>query len=321
MNLKLAIYTIDVKHKHKKDKINFENAYKTISVKKLSKEEYYKDFITKYIQSFDGKFTSSDENSKSITTDNLKFIVGENIIYGMIKGGPTNVEIDIFEAKNNGTPVGKINRNQIAAQPYFFLLYTPYDKSYGVLMIQYYSIASVTTSFKNNLYDFFRKHELTLSMYPFVTENQKKAFLKKSVINKISLSKVVQDKAVRSKFNPLIMEEDSYEVVIEFRKIKQNPEKIIERIKNSVLKNEKIIGADLSDFGIIDNGDLNLKVFYENEDGKKSHSSLKKDFDILPTIDLPESLKEKPKDSPDLEKTKEHCLELLKTVKVEIFKK
>ncbi|WP_339926322.1 hypothetical protein [uncultured Cyclobacterium sp.] len=321
MNLKLAIYTIDVKHKHKKDKVNFENAFKTISVNTLTKEEYYKDFITKYIQSFDGKFTSSDENSKSITTDNLEFIVSENLIYGMIKGGTTNVEIDIFESKNSGTPVGKISRNQIAAQPYFFLLYTPYDKSYGVLMIQYYSIASVTTSFKKNLHDFFRKHELTLSMYPFVTEKQKKSFLKKSVINKISLSKVVRDNAVRSKFNPLIIEEDSYEVVIEFRKIKQNPEKIIERIKDSVLNNKKIIGADLSDFGIQDNSNLNLKVFYENEDGKKSHSSMKNDFEILPTIDLPDSLKEKLKDSPNLLRTKEHCFELLKTVKEEILKK
>jgi hypothetical protein len=119
----------------------------------------------------------------------------------------------------------------------------------------------------------------------------------------------------------LIIEEDSYEVVIEFRKIKQNPEKIIERIKDSVLNNKKIIGADLSDFGINDNSDLNLKVFYENEDGKKSHSSMKNDFEILPTIDLPDSLKEKLKDSPDLVRTKEHCFELLKTVKEEILKK
>ena len=186
-------------------------------------------------------------------------------------------------------------------------------------MIQYYSIASVTTSFKSNLHDFFRTHELTLSMYPFVPEKQKKEYLKRSIVNKVSLSKVVQDNSVRSKFNPLILEEDSYEVVIEFRKIKQNPEKLISRIKDSVSKKKKIIGADLSDFGINDSSDYNLKVFYENEDGKRSHSSIKNDFDVLPTIDLPEKLKEFGKDSPDLEKTKAYCFTLLEVVKKEIM--
>jgi hypothetical protein len=319
MNLKLAIYTIDVRHKHKSDKLNFEEAFKKISTIVKTKEEYYQDFIKRYIKSFDGKFSKVDDTSKSITTDDISFLGTENIIYGMIRGGLTNVELDIFESDNITTPVGKLNKNQIAAQPYFFLLYTPYDKSHGVLMIQYYSVASVTTSFKNNLQSFFREHEITLTMYPFVPEKKKKEFLKTSVINKISLSKTVSEKTARSKFNPLILEEDQYEIVIEFRKIKQDPASFVTRITDSLSKNKSLFSADLSDLGIEGDDDYLLKVFYENEEGKQSHSNIKKGFDIFPTIDLPNELKESGKDSPDLEKMKDYSVKLLTEIKDEIL--
>lgn len=319
MNLKLAIYTIDVRHKHKSDKLNFEEAFKKISTTIKTKEDYYKDFITRYIKSFDGKFSKVDDTSKSITTDDISFIGTENIIYGMIRGGLTNVELDIFESDNITTPVGKLNKNQVAAQPYFFMLYTPYDKSHGVLMIQYYSVASVTTSFKNNLQSFFKEHEITLTMYPFVPENKKKEFLKTSVINKISLSKMVTEKSARSKFNPLILEEDQYEIVIEFRKIRQDPTSFVNRVMDTINSKRNLFSANLKDLGIEGEDDYLLKVFYENEEGKQSHSNIKKGFDIFPTIDLPNDLKESGKDSPDLDKMKDYTIKLLTEIKSEIL--
>ncbi|SFD00727.1 hypothetical protein SAMN05421780_11912 [Flexibacter flexilis DSM 6793] len=318
-DLKLALYRFSVKGSGKRDLLKFEAVIDTVisDVSITDKNEKYKKFIESYINSFNGEFSTNKDNTKSLSpNDNsITFIASENVIHGMIRGGLSNIAQDIYNKKNSKTVKNQINKDDIAALDYYFLLWTPFHRDLGILMVQYYSSATMTSVLLDNLSLFFRKLNLTLVTYPFVPEEDKKRFIERSLIKRIAFSKKVQTSDARRQFEPLLSEEDEFEIVVELRKINKNSNEFIGKIQNLLKSGKKLFNGNFLAEERLEN--FEMKIYYEDEQGRKAHAKLTDTFDILPTIDLPVSLKRKDSDSPDINLIKEFCLKLLNKIKNE----
>ncbi len=319
-NLKLGIYQFSLRYQSQRNSLKIDEAFDQIVKNESNKKEKFQKIVKTYIQSFDGQFAKSEDKTKSIIPLEVDFNSGENIIHGSIKGGLTEIEREIYKGNDASKPIGKINKDDITTLPYYFLIWTPVDLDFGILMVQYYSSTSINSPFIHNLQSFFRKYSLTFRTFPYVPEKYKKEFIKGSHIKKIALINRKVQKDVRSKFNPLISEDEDFDIVLELRRLNKNPENFKETIKKAVEKTKKIFKADLNVIGMNNEDDYEMRIYYENENGKKSYAKLTNNFDILPTIDLPNELKIKGKDAPDMKKIDEHCKNILKGLKTEILK-
>ena len=181
-------------------------------------------------------------------------------------------------------------------------------------------LLSVLIFLIDNLKLFFREQALTFRTFPFVPERYKKEFFKSSSIKKIALIKRRVPDNVRDKFSPIIAEDEDFEIVLELRRLNKNPENFRETINQTITMARNFFTANLSDLGIDNREDFEMRFYYEYDKGIITYAKLTTDFDILPSIDLPDDIKEKGKDSPDLENINRYCRQLLEGIKDELLK-
>lgn len=318
-NLKLSIYKFSLSEANKSKFLKLQDVFKKIDSKSTTKKEAYNQFVKFYIESFNGEFKTNSEKTKSIFPEELEIENPRNLISGFFKGGLSDIERDIFEKKNTKKPKGKINKEDITSLPYYFMMWTPVDLDQGIIMIQYYSSSSISGAVTEDLRSFFKDFNLSLRIFPYVPNEYKEKFFKKSTIKKISFLKRSVPKNVRSKFDPLISEEENFEIALELRSLNKSPKSFKETVKALINSGKKLINADLSDLGMDDEQVKDeMRIYYETSEGKKSYAKLSNNFDILPTIDLPDIIKAKNSDKPDRDKISKHCRALMNKLKNEL---
>ena len=118
-NLKLNIWSIRFEEK-------IGNEYSVIDIKKLfsifldnpelDKKEIFKNFVKKYIASFNDQFVNDEDETKAFTYEDIKFDSGKNIIYGRIKGGLTGIEQDVYVRDSKEPTNKKIHKELLASK-------------------------------------------------------------------------------------------------------------------------------------------------------------------------------------------------------------
>lgn len=313
-DLKLGLYKISIRQSNKRARLPFKELFNKVMVD-VDKASKYKAFLESYSESFEGAFKSPDA-MKSVALLKWDSIPEKDIICGSIIGGLSNIERHIYKHTNIKKIVGTLNRDNIAVLPFFFMVWMPPDSTIGILLFQYYSSSSVFGAFNSNFRDFFSvKFGLTFRTFPFVPEKMQEEFFKKSVISKIALIKKKVDKSARGKFGPLLSEEEDFSVRLEISNLSEKPSEFKRKVRE-ITEAAKgfFFKANLEEIGFSDN-QFDMRIYYENSNGKRTYATLEKNFEILPTIDVDADCKEMGKDSVDYDKIKKYCFNLLQDLK------
>jgi hypothetical protein len=279
----------------------------------INKEVLIKRFIGGFIDSFHEQFVLNREETKGIATGFLKSYPSKNIIDGLINGGLTGIDQDVYDRKNSIQREDIIEKDKITALPYYFKIWTPFDGTVGVLMIQSYTNMGVNTLIFQQLAKYFVDKNHTIEKYKYVPEDYKERFIKKSVIYKVSLIKQGLSNKARENLNPVFTEKENLKVRIEITGFEETPERFWK-----LFRKKKIINSDLTALEMEDDDDFETIATYKDEFGHQSSVRISKDKNILPTYFLDNSLKKEGVEYPDYNLIRKHTNSILKKVKKEI---
>jgi len=320
--LKLNIYKIALKTKFSSNDelISFRDFYENNfnnETKSLDKGELYKNFSFEYFKSFNNKFLINSSETKGFVpvSDKTLFSRSQNVFDGMLKGGITGIDMEVYSRDNPEASEGKIDKDKISTLPYYFLLWTPYDSNFGILMVQSYTDNSLTAVFKEHLKDFFNKYNLTLVDNPHYPEDVKNNFLKHSNIYRVSYIKTGLSETAKTKFNPVFASYKNLKIELTVSGLNESPNDFLDRFR---FKTGGFLGVNLSEIEILNNEDYETVIYYKDENGKRTHAKISNNLEITPNVILDDSLKEDGTDYPDYKKIRTFCSGVLEQLKKEL---
>lgn len=321
INLKLEIFRISLKKRggSTKDLLNFSEFFKD-AFSESDKEKAYKEFIKKYIESFNNTFQLNKDKTKGISARKDHNFVPrskQNIIDGDVIGGNTGIEKSIYNQKDPNVSKGAIDTDDVSTLPYFLKIWTPHNHNTGVLMVQSYSSSGLTVTdiIKIHLSRFFNTYGYSIVITHFVPEEMKEHFKKNSKVYKMAIVKERLNRDKRSLINPIFAEFQNLKVRIEISGFKKSVEDFWDKLKG---EDNKIIASNLEDFDIKSSDDFETIAYYQDDEGHKSHTSIRKNYEIKPTIFLDDNLKQEDSEYFDFIKLKKHTDSILNKIKEEI---
>lgn len=312
-NLKLEIFRISLKDKDgdNKELKNFKSLFETIDT---DKEKSYETFVEGFINYFNNEFKLNADENKAITSplDNVyKLRINQNIIDGELFGGPTGIDQKIFKQSNAKDKTGDVNADDVATLPFYIKLWTPFDYTTGVLMVQSYSNYTITALVKAHLSNYIQTYNYNLIFTPHLTKEIIEKYKENSSVYKVSYVKEKLNEDKRTLINPIFTEFEHLKIKIEVSGFKEKVSEFWDKFN----KSNKAIGSNLEDFDIKEEDDYDVVAYYKDEDGHKSNTSIAKNFKIQPTVFLPDSIKAKDMQNYDLEKIKNHTDSILNNIK------
>lgn len=320
MNLELSIYTFTLKEKFQREEfLDFNEFYrKNFSESgenphNIKSDELYKRFVGMILDEFHNKFWLNKDENKGISTKNINYRPAKSVIEGIINGGNTGYGHQIYDILNNTKTVGEISEKQLASLPYYFKMWTPPNSQVGVLMIQSYSIGSISSILIEFLTKIFVKYGASFKRTVHVPTELRENYLKRSSVQKVTFTSTIENRDSRKKFNRAFEDSEGLKITITVEGLKKKS--ISSFFKNFNAK--KPIGLDLAELGMEKPEDYQTKVYYEDEHGRKAHATIRDKFKIQPTIVLPLEVSNDNK-TPNLEKIIEFTDGLLEKVKKEI---
>lgn len=102
---------------------------------------------------------------KASTDDQINDSIGlkseEKIIHGIVKGGEYDTGKNLSEIDNPEEEAEKLGRNKLITDDFYFLLYTPLEKTKGVLILQSYTKDAIFDIFVPFIENLFKVPRLT----------------------------------------------------------------------------------------------------------------------------------------------------------------
>lgn len=279
----------------------------------VEKELLIKRFIGGFIDSFHEQFILNNEETKGIATDFLRPYPRKNIVDGMINGGLTGIDQNIYDRKNPKESEDTIEKDKITALPYYFKIWTPFDGTVGVIMIQSYTDMGVNTLVLDQMRKFFGSKGYTIEKYKHIPEEYRESFKKDSKIYKVSFIKQGLSSEARKSLNPVFTEQKNLKIRIDISGFEESPGKFWELFRKG-----KIINSDLTALEMVNDDDFETVATYKDEFGHQSSAKISKNLDIFPTYFLNDNLKSNGTEYPDYELIRKHTNGILEVVKKEI---
>ena len=311
--MKLTIYQFVIKKTASKDPVTYKDMLKDVT-SETDKNAAFSKFNNLFIKSFNDKFIKNREETKAIAVQSVNSMPQMNIIDGMLVGGLTGVEQDVYKSSSSKSIGKSISDDEVSTLPYYFKLWMPYDLDHGVLMVQSYTEVGVVSLIEQKIKSFIRGYGYSVDKMKYVPKEYKEKFKKKSIVQNLILSKTKMSEKARGALNQLFASFEGLKVEIKISGF----DVPIEEFWKQVDKNQPI-DADLSSFEMNAEGhDYDVIATYKDESGRQSQARLSRNLDILPNIILPESLKENGKQYPDYGKIREHTDAILEKIKKEI---
>lgn len=262
---------------------------KSLSIEEINDVNYMKMFLENFINGFNASFKSNKSNTQamSITTDQFKgYDSNDYTVWGIFKGGPTDIEYDVYQSDNAIAPTSKIARDNVTSLYYFYKIWIPIDSNVGVLMVQSYTNTGCSTLFKEQLSNYFIANGYKAAFSKCIPKEYIEKFLKNGHINEIQVihRKRNGNNPLNPVFNPFIHAKKRSI----FSKFKISFEDFVSVVNyQNVLKSQiKAIDTDY------DENIDKIKLFYVDSKGRKANATLAEIDSILPTITLDDTLKE-----------------------------
>lgn len=311
-NLKLEVFRISLKKKHTSDKdlCCFKDLFDVINTKK---EKAYKQFIQDFIKYFDGEFRLNADKNKGISSSNArshKFNVPNNVINGEVYGGPTDMEQTIYKRNNAKQQTGTLKTDDITTLPFFYKLWTPYDYTTGVLMVQSYSNETITKLLQHHLQKFIQQYGYSLIFTPHIPREVLDRYRESASVYKVTYVKDGLTKGKRKLINPIFAEFEDLKIRIEVSGFRKSINDFWDEFNANLP-----ISSNLEDFDIREKDDYTVVASYVDREGHKASTSVKRDFEVNPTIFLPDDLKKENSNLFDFDKIVTHSDELLEDIK------
>jgi len=311
--LKLSIYTIVLIDGEKKE-VSFKELHKAITGSNdMSKPEMFSTVKNKFLNSFSEKFVLNSNKTKGIAIKQINTIPTMNIIDGMIIGGLTGIEQDVYKTSSSEEKQDTITEDEVTALPYYFKIWMPYDSSVGVVLVQSYTEAGVVSLILDKIKHFIRSYNFSILQNPFVDEEYKEYFKKHSIVDQLILSKTQLSLEARGALNQMFANFEGLKVEIKLSGFKVNIDEFWQQVNT-----QKPLDIDLSEFEMSERENYDVIATYKDISGKQSQARLSKNLDITPTIILDSALKEQGKEYPNYEKIQTHTNTILTKVKQEI---
>lgn len=319
--LKLNIYYFRIREKRERDYVyvKFEDFFKTAFAyeddpKTISKEKLYQRFTQEYIKSFNDEFVTDKEETKGIAADFLNVEPAKNILDGMINGGLTGIDQNIFSRGNSKKKEDTLDKTKVTALPYYFKLWTPFDADLGAMMFQSYTSMGVNSLIIAHLINFFSARNYILEKNSYVPQEYRDNFKKRSKITKVTFYKAGISEDKRYALNPVFEPYVGLRVKLEFNGLDETPESFWRLFG----RDKKKINANLTALEMNDDDDYETVITYKDEFGHESSAKISKKLDIFPTYFLPDDLKEKGKDYANYDLIRQYTNGILNKLKEEI---
>lgn len=314
-NLKLEVFRISLKKKNKSDTdlCCFRDLFNVFDSQKSGA---YKKFIQDFITYFDGEFRLNADRNKGIsssTSRNHRINVSNNVINGEVYGGPTDMEQTIYKRNNARQHTGTLKTDDITTLPFFYKLWTPYDYTTGVLMVQSYTNATITKLLQHHLQKFIQQYGYSLIFTPYIPKKVSEHYRENANVYKVTYVKEGLSKSKRKLINPIFAEFEDLKIRIEVSGFKKSVHNFWDEFNEN-----RPISSNLEDFDIREEEDYTVVASYVDSEGHKASTSVKKDFEINPTIFLPNNLKKEDSNLFNFDKMIAHSDMLLENIKKEI---
>lgn len=266
----------------------------------------------KLVTFFDSQFKVNDEGNKAVSiTSNPQptFTTLGYTINGLFKGGDTGIDRTIYSQRNAVQPGTRISTTDVPANNYYYKLWLPYDSDDGVLMIQSYTDMGCTATFRDQIEQFFLFNGFYPQWNAMIPSGIINQYLDRSFINEIKVvyaSEQRQEQGIFASMSNVQRESRLKNLHISFRQLfgLNNYQQVLK---------DKIM--EFVDY----NQDRDLaKVFYTDENGKKASATINNIEKVLPSIILPDNLKNPATDEPILEEISRYTDGILEQIKRQI---
>jgi len=317
--LKLSIYCFSIRKGRTKEFVGFKEFFNNHFIEgeekkyEVPKEILYKRFADSYFETFGDQFIKNIDETKAIGINTYNTMPKLNIIDGMVNGGITGIDQDIFDSSNAKAAESTIDKSKVTSLPYYFKIWMPYDSQVGVIMVQSYTETGVTSLFVDKFKQFFKTKEYIFDFERHVPKEFKEKFAKKSVVKEIALYKTKLSAKAREELNSLFADFEGLKVKISISGFKLDVDSFKEGLQDG-----RFIHSDLAAFEITDENEYETIATYEDVSGRESQAKVSKNLDIFPTIILNNDLKETGKEYPNYKKIQSHTDAILEKVKIDI---
>lgn len=320
-DIRLKVFTLRLK-KFKKKKNNELMWSEVFDLFEGSQEKKFNSLFKAYLEHFDGKFITYKNWPKAmiITELEVSFKSKERIFYGQFEGGPTNQKFTVKKLDNSAKAI-TIEKNQVTASPFHFIIYLPENSNVGILITQSLGDFTMHDILKLNFQRFIRSlnSDFMVDYNERITkdaiESYKKGNLTSISIRKSGLSQDELDGIFVNKY------EDFGKIKIELKV------SFLDKMKDKLFINdirEKIFGKDpdifetetLETIGLDKNAELFANFEYN---GKRSLAKIEDGLKLSPTYIVDKTDVPLNSDNhPNSKKMNEYLLAFMKKMKMEI---
>ena len=312
--LKLSIYTVALKDGQKND-ATFRLLHKAIAdSNEMSKAEMFRTVKDKFLDSFSEQFVLNYDRTKGIAIKQINTIPTMNTIDGMMMGGFTGIEQEVYNTSSSEEIQDTITEDKVTALPYYFKIWMPYDSSVGIVMIQSYTETGVVSLVMEKIKNFIRSYNFSVLPNKFVNEEYKEHFKRFSTVDKLVLTKTHLSSDARGALNRMFARFEGLKVEIKLSGFNVSIDEFWQQINNT----QRPLGVNLSEFEMNERENYDVIATYKDASGKQSQARLSRNFDFTPTIILDSALKEQGKEYPNYERIQTHTNTILTRVKQEI---
>jgi hypothetical protein len=286
--LKLDIITLSVSRRGKPDELlYFDDFFRYQQQDGTYLKRGFKDFLDKYIGSFNGEFSTTNNVSKAISLEGGagRWNSAQRLISGIVEGGNAGANMDVKARSNSRDTIFRIGNEHVTAEPFHFLLWMPADYDTGVLLVQGYNNSSVADAFKQHLAAFVRQEcpDVVLNTGTYVDRENAERFRNGAVVNQVTFRRTHIEPDVADHITGIRTTKRVVNVDIKISGLNNLDgfaDKVNRWLAGEVPSLFEI--ADLREYGI--DGEHETILGYKTEEGRRASAKSKQEFELNPRI-------------------------------------
>lgn len=288
-DIKLDCYQFTIKKSASRDNYSFTDFYDSFTAPSgnSSLSEKYANFYDELLNYFGDTFKVNTKETKALSVkrgDEKYLNSGENIISGFFRGGATGIGKTIQERSNTVSGDEK-DKTIVYSVPHYFLLWTPMDMNYGILVTQSYSNETISSLIMQSVEKFFSSKRLVMQKRKFLPKSIMDDFRNNATVRSITLKTSSISRPKREALNPVLGELDKLKIDLKLKGF--GSDTTWETVKEWVSNQNGFLGIDLSDIDIDDNCDRVVEYSYQ---GRNSSGKLSQGFQIIPSLIITDSV-------------------------------
>ena len=261
---------------------------------------------------FDSRFKVNSEGTKAVSITTIptpSYNTLGYVINGMFKGGDTGIGKNLYSQQNAIHPGTRITNTDVPANDFYYKLWMPFDGEDGILMIQSYTDMGCTATFRDQMEQYYISKGYfprwnTMIPSGFIDQYLNRSFIKEIKI--VYAQKQRQEEGVFASLSHVKRESRLTNIHIPFSQL-FGLDNYRQRLQDKIVE-----------FVEYDQFHDLAKVFYVDENGKKASASINSLEDVLPSIILPDNLKNRETEEPILSEISRYTDGILEEIKRQI---